>query len=233
MIVLIACEESQKVCKAFRELGHIAFSCDKQYCSGGHPEWHIIADVLKVINGGVFWTENNERIEIEKWDLMIGHPPCTFLSNAAARWLYKGGKGEINQARYKKGLQGREFFMQLFNSNIKRIAIENPTPSKVYELPMPSQSIQPYQFGHEYSKRTFLWLKNLPLLLPTDIKDSHKPYMPSNTGGAKRGQKATFVYRTLKKRSETFDGIAKAMAEQWGVLEPQPNFITRWDASEK
>jgi hypothetical protein len=216
MKVIIACEESQTVCKAFRAAGHEAYSCDIQYCSGGHPEWHIMGDALKIINGGKFFSENGIEIVVEKFDLMIAHPPCTFLSNAAARWLYKGGKGEINQDRYAKGLKGKEFFMSLLNSPIEKIVIENPIPSKVYALPPHSQSIQPYQFGHEYSKKTFLWLKNLPPLTPTDIKENHKPYMPSNTGGGKRGHKATFVYRTLKQRSKTFEGIAKAMAAQWG-----------------
>jgi hypothetical protein len=112
-------------------------------------------------------------------------------------------------------MKAREFFYQLYQSDIERIVLENPTPSKIYELPVPTQSIQPYQFGHHYSKRTLLWIKGLPKLSPTEIKEDYKPYMPSNTSGARRGQKATFVYRNLKNRSKTFPGIAKAMATQW------------------
>jgi|ERR1700751_74608 len=218
MKILIGCEESQTVCKSFRNLGYEAYSCDLQYCSGGHPEWHIMGDVLKIINGGEFFTENGLSIKIDKWNLLIGHPPCDFLSNAAARWLYKGGKGELNMARYEKGLKGKEFFMKLYNAPIDFIALENPIPSTVYELPKPTQSIQPYQFGHEFSKKTNLWLKNLPLLTPTDIKENHTPFMPSNTGGGKRNQKATFIYRTKKERSKTFEGIARAMANQWSKI---------------
>ncbi len=213
--VLIGCEESQEVCKAFRAIGHQAYSCDLQYCSGGHPEWHIQGDVLKIIKGGKFWTQNGIEINIDKWDIFIGHPPCTFLSNAAARWLYKGGKGEVDKVRYAKGLKAKDFFYELFNSPIEKIVLENPIPSKIYALPAATQQIQPYQFGHEFSKKTLLWIKGLPQLVPTDIKENHKPYMPSNTGGAKRGQKATFVYRTQRQRSKTFPGIAKAMATQW------------------
>ena len=118
--VLIACEESQVVCTAFRELGHEAFSCDILPCSGGHPEWHIQDDVLKHLNDG--------------WDLMIAHPPCTYLSRAGARWLHQGGK--INPDRYANGLKAKEFFLTLLNANIPMIAIENPTPLKIYELPL-------------------------------------------------------------------------------------------------
>ena len=110
MRVLVACEESQRVCMAFREKGHEAYSCDIQPCSGGHPEWHIRIDVLKVLNGGVFVTEDTEPHNIEKWDLIIGHPPCTYLSNAGARFLYLNGK--LNQERYKKGLKAKEFLWQ-------------------------------------------------------------------------------------------------------------------------
>ena len=169
--ILIACEESQIVCKAFRSKGFEAYSCDVQDCSGGHPEWHIKDDVLKHINA--------------EWDLIIAHPPCTYLSKAGARWLYAGG--ELNQQRLSLGLAAKDFFNNMLNAKAKFVAVENPTPMKVYNLPEYTQAIQPWQFGHAYSKRTLLWLKNLPMLVPTNIVNDHKPYLPSNTGGKKRG----------------------------------------------
>lgn len=146
MKVLVACEESQRVCIAFRKKGHRAFSCDIEYCSGGHPEWHIRTDVLRVLNGGVFVTEDNKLHNIDKWDLIIAHPPCTYLSNAGARFLYP--KGELNQERYKKGLEAKEFFMKLYNANCPKIAVENPVSSKIYNMPKYTQEIQPFEFGH-------------------------------------------------------------------------------------
>lgn len=202
MAVLIACEESQTVTIEMRKLGIEAYSCDIQPCSGGHPEWHLQQNILELLD--------------REWDLMIAHPPCTYLSKAGARWLYGGGK--INQERLNKGLLGRQFFLSLLNSNIKRIAIENPTPMKIFELPAYSQVIQPYMFGDPYSKRTLLWLKNLPNLIPTNILDDYGVYMPSNTGGAKRGQKHTSRSMSQKQASKTFLGIAIAMSEQWGKL---------------
>lgn len=202
MKILIACEESQAVTKAFRDLGHEAFSCDLQECSGGYPEWHIVGDALKEAYSG-------------KYDMMIAHPPCTYMSRAGARWMYRKA-GNLCQDRYAKAMEAKDLFLQLLNAPIKYIAIENPTPLKVVELPKQDQAIQPYEYGHEFSKRTLLWLKNLPLLKPTDIKSNYKPYLPSNTGGKKRGQKYQFVNISQKERSKTFTGVAKAMAQQWG-----------------
>lgn len=165
MRVLIACEESQAVCKAFRKRGHEAYSCDLQSCSGGHPEWHIKGDVIPLLNDG--------------WDMLIAHPPCTFISNAGARWLYPGG--ELNYERYLKGLAGKEFFMQLYNAPIERICIENPMPSNIFNLPKPTQIIQPYQFGEPWSKKTYLWLKNLSPLKHTKIITDHRPYVTSGS----------------------------------------------------
>lgn len=225
MRVLVACEESQEVCKAFRERGHEAFSCDLQECSGGHPEWHIQDDVLMVINGykrgygSPFFVTNDGLIHRtpEQWDLIIAHPPCTYLSNAGARWLYAGGK--LNQDRYKKGLDGKEFFLKFLNADCQRIAIENPIPSSVYELPPYTQVIQPYEYGEPWSKKTCLWLKGLPPLVPTEIMTDHKPFIPSGSytkthdpkykGSSRKGGSA-------RSRSKTFPGIASAMAEQWG-----------------
>lgn len=203
MKILIACEESQEVCKAFRGLGFEAYSCDLQECSGGHPEWHIVGDALNEAYSG-------------KYNMMIAHPPCTYISRAGARWMYPTA-GNICNKRYEKAMIAKEFFMRLMNAPIEFIAIENPTPLKVVGLPKHNQSIQPYEYGHEYSKRTLLWLKNLPLLLPTDIKTNYKPYLPSNTGGKKRGQSySRGIAKNAKESSKTFRGIAQAMALQWG-----------------
>lgn len=194
MKILIACEESQAVCVAFRNKGHEAYSCDIELCSGGHPEWHIQGDVLPLLN--------------DKWDMMIAHPPCTYLSNAGARFLYP--KGELNQERYKKGLEAKNLFMALYNADIPKIAIENPIPSKIYKLPRYSQFIQPYEYGHPYQKKTCLWLKGLPYLMPTNIitkrVSTKVPGNWFNKGGKER----------QKNRSKTFPGIAEAMADQWG-----------------
>ncbi len=210
MRILLACEESQAVCKEFRAQGHEAFSCDILPCSGGHPEWHIQGDVINILN--------------DDWDMMIAFPPCTYISNAGAAWLWRGGK--LNQERYEKGMKARDFFMRIYNSDCKRIAIENPTPSKVFELPEPNQVIEPYYFGDEYIKRTLLWLKGLPPLIHscgTDLfcdKITHvkpKSHWVNSTSnyrhnkGLKPGLK-----RKPKDRSKTFPGIAAAMAEQWG-----------------
>lgn len=203
MKVLVGCEESQEVTKAFRKLGIEAYSCDLQECSGGHPEWHLQMSVF-------------DAIDIIKPTLAIFHPPCTFMSKAGARWMYPKA-GIINQDRFKQAIDAKEFFMKCLNANIKYIAVENPTPLKVVDLPKHTQSIQPYEFGHPYSKKTLLWLKNLPPLLPTLIHPNPKPYLPSNTGGAKRGQSFNKgVSKNAKESSKTFSGI-EAMAVQWGV----------------
>lgn len=141
MNVLVACEESQAVCKAFRERGHRAFSCDIQECSGGHPEWHIQGDVLPLVNGSCqFKTMDGIKHSISgKWDLLIAHPPCTFISNAGARFLYP--KGILNEERLRKGIEATHFFMAFYYANCDRIAIENPVPSSVYMLPPYTQSI--------------------------------------------------------------------------------------------
>ena len=197
--VLIACEESQTVCKAFRELGHEAYSCDIQECSGGHPEWHFQQDVFEVI-------ENNGP-----WDLIIAHPPCTYLSCAGAVHLYRGGK--INEDRLKKLYQAREFFMKIWRTKCRYLAIENPLPLKIAELPNHTQIIQPWQFGHGFTKKTLLWLHNLPSLDYTEIVNGRVKFV------SRKGTKASEGSVSSKKeRSKTFPGIARAMAEQWGKL---------------
>lgn len=198
MKILVACEESQRVCKAFRELGHEAFSCDILPCSGGHPEWHIQDDVLKHLNDG--------------WDFMIAHPPCTYLSRAGTRWLFP--KGKLNEERYKKGVQAKDFFLKLLHSEIPMIAVENPYPHKIFDMPKESQIIQPYQFGHTHQKATLLWLKNLPPLKPTKIVEPE--YYICSKGW--RHSKFTANW-DAKEKSKTFEGIAKAMANQWGNVQ--------------
>lgn len=223
MRVLIACEESQTVCKAFRERGHEAYSCDILPCEiYEHLEWHIMDDALKVINGNCSFETMDGRSHAQsgQWDLIIAHPPCTYLSNAGARWLYAGNT--IDKKRYKKGLEGKAFFLMCLNSNSKRVCVENPIPSSVYGLPPYTQVIQPYEYGHPYSKKTCLWLKGLPMLKPTKIMAEHKPFIVSGTFTKTHDRSLLGVSRaggSAKARSKTFPGIAEAMAEQWGCLE--------------
>ena len=202
MVVLVACEESQAVTKAFRELGHEAYSCDIIDCSGGHPEWHIKGDAIKEAYSG-------------KYSMMIAFPPCTYLSRAGARWMYPSA-GNLCKKRYAKALEAKDFFMKMIEAPIKYVAVENPTPLKIVDLPKHTQAIQPYQYGHPYSKRTLLWLKNLKPLVPTEVLENYQPYLPSNTSGKKRGQRhSSGISRNSKESSKTFHGIANAMAKQW------------------
>ena len=220
MKVLVACEESQRVCVAFRKRGHEAYSCDIQEPSGDRPEWHILGDALKAVQGGSIITMDGENHDIGRWDLLIAHPPCTYLSNAGARWLYAGGK--LNADRYAKGLDGKKFFMAMLNADCQRIAVENPIPSSIYGLPEYSQIIQPYQFGEPWSKKTCLWLKGLDPLKPTNIVHNYKPYCTSGSYRATHDPKYKGESRkggSAKSRSVTFHGIAEAMADQWGGLE--------------
>lgn len=193
MKILVACEYSGVVRDAFRKLGHDAWSCDI-IPTDADPTYHIQGDVLEVLNQG--------------WDMMIAHPPCTYLTNAGARHLYP--KGILNQDRLAKGMLAKDFFMKLYNADIPKIAVENPIPSKIFELPDRTQIIQPYQFGHPFQKKTCLWLKGLPELKPTNIVDTAESTKVAgnwfNKGGKDR----------QKNRAKTFQGIADAMAEQWG-----------------
>jgi hypothetical protein len=198
MRVLVACEYSGTVRDEFIKLGHDAMSCDLLPTDVPGP--HYTGDVFDIIREG--------------WDLMIGHPPCTFISRAGARWMYKGGI--LNKERYYQGIEAKSFFLKLWNSPIKYICLENPTPLTILKMPKYSQAIQPYEFGHPYSKRTLLWLKNLPLLKPTEIIKNHEPFLPSNTGGKKRNQKYSYgISKNWKESSTTFKGVAQAMADQW------------------
>ena len=201
MKILAACEESQALTIELRKLGHEAYSCDILPCSGNHPEWHLQQDVIPLLK--------------EKWDMIIAFPPCTYLSNAGAVRLYPE-KGKLNQERYNKGLAAKEFFMQFYNADCPRIAIENPVSSLIFNMPLCTQEIQPYMFGHPFSKKTRLWLKGLPNLKPTNIAVPLQPYCPAGTSRKKRDK-----YGAAKRgndrvnRSKTFPGVAKAMAEQW------------------
>lgn len=212
MNVLVACEESQRVCISFREKGHRAFSCDIQECSGGHPEWHIKGDVLPLLNGNCsFLTVDGTGHTVSgKWDLIIAHPPCTYLSNVGSPHLFNKDGTIKNQERHENGLKAKEFFMKFINADCDRIAVENPTPMTIWNLPKYTQAVQPYFFGEPYKKRTCLWLKGLKPLEPTEVIANAEPTTKKgnwyNRGGKDR----------QKNRSKTFWGIARAMADQWG-----------------
>jgi site-specific DNA-cytosine methylase len=190
--ILIACEESQTVCKAFREKGFEAYSCDIQDCSGGHPEWHIKGDVLDVINDG--------------WDLIIAHPPCTHLAVSGARWFKEGIKPLSLQD------EASDFFMKFINANCKYIAVENPICIMSTRYRKPDQIINPFQFGHPEQKKTCLWLKGLPKLKETNNVYDYMMTLPIK----ERTRIHWLGSNKSKERSKTYEGIAKAMAEQWG-----------------
>ena len=219
MRILVACEESQAVTKELRALGHEAYSCDIIDQSGGHPEWHIQGDALRLINGNcIFKTNDGERHQLlGSWDMLIAHPPCTYLTNAGARWLWAGG--ELNQERYQKGIEAKEFFMHFFSADCPRIAIENPIPSAVYELPAYTQIVQPYEYGHPFTKKTCLWLKGLPPLRPTEVVEPERGRRFQQKNGNWRYSCWEMDQRggkdRARERSKTFPGIARAMAEQW------------------
>ena len=231
--ILIACEESQRVCTEFRKLGFNAYSCDILPCSGGHPEWHFKQDVLQVIKnkGGILETGKECFIEGE-WDLMVAHPPCTFLAVSGAKWFYHPDDKDlpIDQRRphpnfpnrAKEREEAAKFFLKLAKANIKHIAIENPVGIMNTRFRKPNQIVQPWQFGDSASKKTCLWLKNLPLLVPTDIVDPGE-YIEFGSGRrlAKWYSDGLTKTKTPEERriwrSKTFPGFAKAIAEQWGV----------------
>lgn len=217
MNVLIACEESQAVCKEMRRLGHRAFSCDIIECSGGHPEWHIKGDVLPILDGRCkFRTMDGMEHEVaDRWDMIIAHPPCTYMSKAGARWMYPKA-GVVDTGRLRLAMEAKKFFLSMLYADCEKIAVENPRPLKIVALPACTQIVQPYEHGHEYSKATCLWLKGLPKITPTKIVSKYTPYMPSNTGAYKRGKGgARGVAHDPRTASKTFHGIARAFAEQW------------------
>lgn len=210
--ILIACEESQRVCIEFRKLGCEAYSCDIEPCSGGHPEWHIQADVLSLLNGDYsFQTLDNMKHTINgQWDMIIAFPPCTHLAVSGARYFKKKQKDGRQQ-------QGIDFFMKIINCDCKKIAVENPVGIMSTKYRKPDQIIQPYEYGHTERKRTCLWLKGLPLLNPTDIVE---PKLHICVNGVIDSKWHYDTYNLppkirAKERSKTFPGVAKAMAEQW------------------
>lgn len=204
MRILVACEESQRVCIAFRNRGHEAYSCDIEPCSGGHPEWHIQDDVLKYLD--------------KDWDLIIAHPPCTYLTVAANKYYNIEKYGDKAIQRHKDREESIKFFMEFTNLKCPKVAIENPIGVMSTEYKKPTQIIQPYQFGHRERKATCLWLKGLPPLKPTNIVE---PDIIKHKSG-KTDSRLHFETLKLpkeeraKQRSKTFEGVAEAMAEQWG-----------------
>lgn len=204
MKVLIACEESQVECIAFRNAGHEAYSCDLQPCSGGHPEWHIQDNVLNHLEG---------------WDMIIGHPPCTYICAASAVRLFNKDHSIKDYERYQRGIEAVKFFMELWYAPCEKICIENPRPLKCWGLPKSDDIVQPFEHGDPWRKETHLWLKNLPPLMATYICEPEGLWV-----GATSSRRQGNVYskyklksnRNSKTRSRSFEGIAKAMAAQWG-----------------
>lgn len=204
MRVLVACEESQAVTIELRRLGHEAYSCDIEPCSGGHQEWHLQADALEVLK--------------IKWDMIIAFPPCTYLTAAGAVRLFdKNGKIK-DQARFARGGKAAEFFRAFYEADCQRIAIENPVPLRCFGLPRYSQIIEPFHFGDPWRKRTCLWLKGLPPLMATQIVEPQGLWVGSTSARRDPTVKQRYALnsnRDPKRRAKTFPGIARAMAEQW------------------
>lgn len=220
MKVLVACEESQEVCKAFREKGHEAYSADLQDCSGGHPEWHYMGDVIPLLNGNVcFITRGGVMVDIiGHWDLIIAHPPCTYLCVSGNRWFDFEKYGKEAYQRWRNRVKAAIFFMRIAGAECNRIAIENPIGIMSSMYRKADQIIQPYEFGHKAKKSTCLWLKGLPKLEPTEIVEPDLVQYRCSSGKI-----ATFSAdygvgygKSGKRRSKTYSGIGKAMAEQWG-----------------
>ena len=218
MKVLVACEESQRVCIEFRKLGHEAYSCDIEPCSGGHPEWHIQDDVLPLLNGNCDFKTVNGDIHhlIGKWDMIIAHPPCTRLCNSGQRWLYWGDE-EYRTRKRREQKEAIEFFMKFVNADCDKIAIENPNGIMSTLYRKPDCTYNPYDFKSETEcKKTCLWLKGLPSLVPNQELPKEM-----RTHGIWKGHFDGKCYawndpETAKLRSKTPLGVAKAMAEQWG-----------------
>jgi hypothetical protein len=231
MKILVACEESQAITKELRLLGHEAYSCDLLECSGGHPEWHFNMDVFKVIDKKGGTLQNGDKVKLKgNWDMMIAHPPCTFLAVSGARWYYHPDDRDMPislrrpHPRFPNRANDRneaiEFFIKLCEAPIDKIAVENPVGIISSHYRKPNQTVHPWMFGDEASKATCLWLKNLPLLEPTNIVGkgervvlSSGKSLPKWYSDALTQSKSAAERRTM--RSKTFEGMAKAMAEQW------------------
>lgn len=222
--VLIACEESQAVCTAFRDLGFIAFSCDIQECSGGHPEWHIQGDVISLLNGNCeFKTVDGISHYIEgEWDLIIAHPPCQKLSNAGAVNLGRKGCAcetpEWREKFFNDRTEAVIFFMRFLSCKCNRVCVENPVGYMNKMYLSPDQCVEPFEYGDPWKKKTCFWLKNLPKLTPTNVVTPTGKWVQQNRTGMKPREEAweCVGVTSAKDRSKTFPGIAKAMAEQWG-----------------
>lgn len=201
--VLIACEESQVEMHAFRDAGFNAFACDIQKpCRGADLRYQIQGDVRPYLNGkSVFRTMDGKLHKLNKWHLIIAHPPCTYLCKVSAIWMVKDGK--VDEERYSKMEEAREFFMECLGAKADFVAVENPLPMVRARLPTPDCFVQPSWFGHPYTKKTLYWLNNLPPLMPECDVASVKSYVCHSRG---------------KYRSRSFEGIAKAMAKQWGTF---------------
>lgn len=226
--VLIACEESQRVCTEFRRLGHNAYSCDIQEPSGGHPEWHIQGDVLNLLDGGAFITNDDGIHSVDKWDLIVAHPPCTYLSNVATRHhSLKCTPLDKIDARTIKRIEAMRFFMCFATAKCEHIAIENPVGVMNTAYRTPDQIINPYMFAESVNdsenyvtKATCLWLKGLPQLTPNDLPkpDNEKIYGRKPNGKIRNWVELQAGSADQAKiRSKTFPGIARAMAEQWSA----------------
>lgn len=235
MNVLIACEESQTVCKAFRERGVNAFSCDILPSSGGHPEWHFKADVFEIIDRKGGMLENGETFYIENnWDMMIAHPPCTYLAVSGARWYYHPDDKHLPTDqrrphprfpdRTKHRDEALNFFIRLLEAPVEKIAVENPVGIVSSNYRKPDQTVHPWMFGDEASKATCLWLKNLPPLQPTQIVGKGERVVLSSGRSLPKWYSDSFhtsipteLRRTL--RSKTFQGFAEAIADQWSIID--------------
>lgn len=211
LYVLIACEESQAECRAFRELGHVAFSCDIQACrKSGNPDWHIHSDVTPYLNGKTsFTTQSGKRCTVRQWDLIIAHPPCTYICKLSSCQLYKEPttacyvNGETIIANWDRAqalLKGREFFLKCLDAKAPYLAVENPIPMALAKLPRPTCFADPSWYGVKYTKKTCYWLRNLPPLMAGYQHSNPKSYVNASRG---------------KYRSRTFPAMAKAIAEQW------------------
>ena len=219
MKVLVACEESQRVCMAFRKKGHEAYSCDIVPCSGGHPEWHIMQDVVPLLNGRCsFKTMDGIEHSIDgKWDLIIAHPPCTYLTLAGNKW-FKPEFADRFPYRQKQRKEAVDFFMDIANADCEKIAIENPVGVMSSQWRKPDQYIEPYMFGDPEKKKTGLWLKGLQLLKPANIVEPVIIHCKSGANEPRWHMETMHLPKEERSRvrSQTFIGIAKAMAEQWG-----------------
>lgn len=234
MNVLIACEESQRVCKAFRERGHNAFSCNILECSGGYPEWHILGDVSNILSPNsigsiIFKCQEGKTQYIQgPWDLIIAHPPCQYLTVTGNRWYNLEKYGHKALLRIKKRQEAINFFLKIANANCKRIVIENPIGIMSTNYRKPDQIIQPWEFAlseeENTKKSTCLWLKGVPPLIPRYDIEPYIKYHTWKTDNGKEKRQTIWYYNTrcmpynqrAREASKTFPGIALAMAEQWG-----------------